>query len=158
MWQLLNSNPMSQTLTKIYIHATFHIGVHSQPIPLEKSENLYLYIAGIIKNRNCIPIKINGVGDHIHILIAMPPITCLSKLIQDIKTSSSRWMKTNGVAKFNWQNGYGAFSVSASVVDATSLYIQNQRIHHQKRNYYDELLEFCRLYKVEANMEYMKSE
>lgn len=149
---------MAQTLAKIYIHATFHIGIRSPQIPDETSPKLYAYIGGVISRNNCLPIEINGTGDHLHILFSLHPSIDLSKLIQTIKTASNKWMKENGCRQFKWQNGYGAFSVSASVLDAAAKYIRNQRIHHKKCSYYDELGAFCKVYGIEMNEEYVMSE
>lgn len=103
-------------------------------------EELYKYIWGIIKNKNCKLYRINGVEDHIHILSDLHPSLSLSDYVKDIKVSSSLWMKERG--KFpdfkGWQDGYGAFTYSMREKGMLINYIKNQKEHHRTENFYDE--------------------
>lgn len=103
-------------------------------------EELYKYIWGIIKNKQCKLYRINGIEDHIHIMSDLHPSTSLSDYVKDIKTASSIWMKASG--KFpdfeGWQIGYGAFTYSIREKEMIINYIKKQKAHHNKESYYDE--------------------
>jgi REP element-mobilizing transposase RayT len=118
---------------------------------------LYAYIGSIIKDNESIPIKINGVEDHIHILCVMSKNITLAKLVEEIKRHSSRWIKTLDpyYAKFAWQGGYGGFSVSPSLHDKTKHYIENQEEHHKKISFKEEYLMFLKEYGIEYNEKYL---
>jgi putative transposase len=109
-------------------------------IPEDHCEELYKYIWGIIKNKNCKLYRINGIEDHIHILSDLHPSVSLSDYVKDIKVASSLWMKEQG--KFprfkGWQDGYGAFTYSIREKDILINYIKNQKDHHKTEIFYDE--------------------
>ena len=121
------------------------------------SKELYAYIGSIIKDNGSIPILINGMEDHVHILCIMSKNIALAKLVEEIKRHSSRWIKTKGdhYVKFAWQGGYGGFSVSSSVVERTKAYIANQEQHHQKLTFKQEYSKFLDEYSIEYNEEYL---
>jgi len=148
---------MSQSLSKLYIHIIFHVKHLSVKIRKQENNELYAYIGSIIKDNESIPVIINGVEDHIHILCIMSKNIALAKLVEEIKRHSSRWIKTKGIyyQKFAWQGGYGGFSVSPSLHDKTKRYIQNQEKHHQKMNFKEEYLMFLKEYNVDYNEEYI---
>ena len=112
---------MVQSLSKLFVHIIFHVKNTSVKIKKENSVELYAYIGAIIKDNNSIPIIINGVEDHIHILCVMSKNIALAKLVEELKRHSSRWVKTKGsfYQNFAWQGGYGGFSVSSSLHDKT---------------------------------------
>jgi REP element-mobilizing transposase RayT len=114
-------------------------------------------MASIIKDNESIPILINGVEDHVHILCVMSKNIALSKLIEEIKRHSSRWIKTkdNYYIHFNWQGGYGGFSVSQSLHDRTKNYIQSQEEHHKKIGFKEEYILFLKEYGIEYNEQYL---
>lgn len=105
-----------------------------------RDEELYQYIAGVIRKKKCVPYCINGIEDHIHILSDVHPTICLSDLIKDIKVSSSMWMKeTRKFPAFEaWQISYGAFTYSIKEKNVVSNYIQRQKEHHKKEVFIDE--------------------
>jgi REP element-mobilizing transposase RayT len=104
-------------------------------------------MAGIAHNQGFDTIMIGGVRDHIHALLLIPPIMALAKAVQVLKGSSSKWINdTKG--DFSWQEGYGAFSVSASQTPDVVRYIANQRSHHEKRSFEEEFLGFLKKYAV----------
>jgi putative transposase len=105
---------------------------------------IYAYMAGILRNLECQPIKIGGMEDHIHILFALSKNIAFSELIGRLKGSSSKRLKERGINGFSWQNGYGAFSVSESNVDAVTAYISNQAEHHRKFTYQEEVRELLK--------------
>ncbi|MCC8143383.1 MAG: transposase [Tannerellaceae bacterium] len=123
---------MAQSLTKIYVHIIFHIKNQGTFIKPENHKELYSYMAGVIKNNDSIPFIINGTTDHVHVLCILSKNIPLSTLVQQIKQSSSRWLKSQDIyyRGFQWQGGYGAFSVSSSTLDKTVRYISNQQEHH----------------------------
>ena len=148
---------MSQTLSKIFVHIIFHIKNGSVEIDKIVSNELYAYMGAIIKDNESIPILINGTGDHVHILCVMSKNIALSKLVEEIKRHSSRWIKTKGekYRQFAWQGGYGAFSVSSSLHDKTKRYIENQEDHHKKVTFKDEYLLFLKEYGINYNEQYL---
>ena len=148
---------MSQSLSKLYIHATFHIKYTSVPIRKQDFSTLFAYMGQVLKSLDCIPIQIGGVEDHIHILCIMSKNIALAKLMEDVKRHSSRWIKTIDpyYEGFAWQGGYGCFSVSQSVVERTIKYIANQENHHKKRSFKNEYLAFLKEYGVEYNETYL---
>lgn len=123
----------------------------------EHCEELYKYITGIIKNKNCKLYRINGVEDHIHILSDLHPSISLSDYVKDIKVASNLWMKESGkFPKFNgWQEGYGAFTYSIRERDMIINYIKNQKEHHRSENLYDEYKRILVENDIEFDEEYL---
>ncbi|QQS49710.1 MAG: transposase [Bacteroidota bacterium] len=148
---------MSQSLTKLYIHLVFHIKYNSVPIRYQDKKMLYAYMGSIIKDNQSIPIIINGVENHVHILCVMSKTITLAKLTEEIKRHSSRWIKTldDYYKNFAWQKGYAGFSVSYSGYDRVKKYIENQEEHHRKEPYRDELIKSLENYQIEYNEQYL---
>ena len=148
---------MAQSLSKLYVHIIYHIKNPLVKIRNEDKNQLYAYTGSIIKDNKSIPIKINGVEDHIHILCVMSKNIALAKFVEEIKRHSSRWIKTLDpyYAKFSWQGGYGGFSVSPSLHDKTKYYIENQEEHHKKMSFKEEYLMFLKEYGIEYNEKYL---
>ena len=148
---------MSQSLSKIYIHLIFHIKTTSPTIREEDMECVHGYIGGVVNITGCKVIMVGGIGDHVHILFLLSNTVPLSKVVEDVKRNSSRWIKTlhPRYQFFEWQNGYGAFSVSQSVVPSTLRYIGNQPEHHKKISFADEFRNFLKLYEVDYNDQYV---
>ena len=148
---------MGQSLTKIYVHIVFHVKNNKLLIREKEMDELYAYMGAIIKDYDSIPIVINGVGNHVHILCVQSKNIALAKLVERIKSGSSKWIKTKDeyYRSFKWQGGYGAFSVSQSIHDVTKRYIENQKAHHAKGSFKDEYLELLKKYKVEYNEKYL---
>ena len=148
---------MAQSLSKLYVHIIFHIKNISCPIRKREKDELFAYMASIVKDNESIPILINGVEDHVHILCVLSKNIALAKLIEEIKRHSSRWIKTKGhyYAKFSWQGGYGGFSVSPSIHDKTKKYIAKQEEHHRKISFKEEYLLFLKEYGIEYNEQYL---
>ncbi len=148
---------MSQSLSKLYIHLIFHIKNHEIYILEKDKKELYAYIGSIIKDRQSIPILINGTKDHLHILMVLSKNIALATLTEDIKKHSSRWIKTRGIhySQFAWQGGYSGFSVSKSLHDRTKHYIQNQEEHHKKMSFQEELITFLKEYHIEYDERYL---
>jgi REP element-mobilizing transposase RayT len=148
---------MAQSLSKIFIHLIFHIKNGSPEINQPDENELYAYMGAIIKDNESIPIIINGTSNHIHILCVMSKSIALSKLVEEIKRHSSRWIKTKGsqYRQFAWQGGYGAFSVSPSLHDKTKRYIENQKNHHLRKTHQQEYLLFLKKYGINFNEQYL---
>lgn len=148
---------MAQSLSKLYVHIIYHIKTTSVIIRKNEASQLYAYTASIIKSLDSIPIIINGVEDHIHILTVMSKNIALSKFLEDIKRHSSRWIKTTDrhYENFAWQGGYGAFSVSPSLYERTKNYIANQEEHHKKQTFKEEYLMFLKEYNIDYNEDYL---
>lgn len=131
---------------------------YRQPLIYTPVENeLHAYLGGICKNLECHPIKIGGYTDHIHILCMLSKKIALMKLLEEVKSHSSKWMKTKGeeLKNFYWQDGYGAFSVNPSEVDRVINYIANQHTHHSKKTFQEEYREILKKYDVEYDERYV---
>jgi putative transposase len=114
-------------------------------------------MAGIIKNKGQKPIIVNGAEDHAHVFLGLKPSMALSDLVRDIKNNSSNFINDHAWIKgrFNWQEGYGAFSYSHSQIETVYNYIQNQEQHHMQQSFKEEYLDFLRKLEIEHNMEYL---
>ena len=151
---------MAQSLSKLYVHIVFHTKHSFNLIRTEDKTRLYPYIGSVIKDRESIPIAINGTKDHVHILCVMSKNINLALLVEEIKRHSSRWIKTLDpyYAKFSWQGGYSGFSVSPSLVKKTKRYIENQEEHHKKMTFEEELIIFLKEYEIEYDERYLFSD
>ena len=141
---------MSHTYSSNRIHVIFSTKERQKSISDELQPKLWAYMAGIARNQDFEAMIIGGVKDHVHALLLLPPSMPLSKAIQFLKGSSSKWVNEAGVAgnRFSWQEGYGAFSVSASQTPDVVRYIENQAAHHAHKSFEDEFLEFLTKYGV----------
>ncbi len=145
------------TYTQIYYHIVFSTKDRAPALAADKREAFFRYTWGILKNKECHLYRINGVEDHLHILTSVHPTVCLADLVKDIKTSTSKWIKENGVfpAFTHWQDGYGAFTVSHDAKDAVIDYIKNQQEHHKKVSFRDELRGLLVRFGVEFDERYL---
>jgi putative transposase len=141
---------MSHSYSSNRIHLVFSTKNRAKLISEELQLKLWPCMAGIARNHGFEAIKVGGVGDYTHALLLLPATIPLAKAIQILKSCSSKWLNDTGTAgkNFAWQQGYGAFSVSASQTDAIIKYIENQRSHHAKRSYEDEFLELLEKYGI----------
>ncbi|WP_289053153.1 IS200/IS605 family transposase [Carboxylicivirga marina] len=148
---------MANTYTQIYIHIVFAILNREASINLQWETELYKYITGIVQNKNQKMLAINGVEDHIHLLIGMKPDCCLSDLVREIKKSSTRFVEEQKFCqyKFQWQEGFGAFSYSHSQLDNVVKYIEKQKEHHQKQIFMDEYRKLLKLFDVDFKEQYI---
>ncbi len=148
---------MAQSLVKMYVHIVFSTKYRSKILTPDIQPELFSYLGGICNKLDCIPIKIGGYLDHVHILCIFSKKTTLIHLLQEIKTGSSKWIKTKGekFSDFHWQDGYGAFSVNPSQIKIVSDYISNQMTHHSKVPFEDEYRTFLTKYKVEYNEKFV---
>ena len=142
---------MGNSYLKINIHLIFHVKSTGQLMRESDLPRIFQYIEGIIKSSGGIPIQIGGLPDHIHILTTLPKDSTVPDFVRNIKAESSRWMKTidSSYRSFSWQEGYGAFSVSASTLSNAIRYIDGQAEHHSRKSFLDEYKEFLNAYKIE---------
>jgi putative transposase len=148
---------MSNTYTQLYIHYVFAVQNRLSLIQNHWKNDLFKYMNVIIQQQGHKPFSINGMADHIHVLISMNPKQAPSDLMYQIKRSSSLWINQNKFVpgKFSWQEGFGAFSYGKSQIPNIARYIENQEMHHKKISFYDEYLEFLRLFEVEYDLRFV---
>lgn len=142
---------MANTFSQIYLHFVFAVQNRTSLINSVWKNDLYKYMIGIISKNSHKVYSINGMPDHIHILVSMNPKQSPSELMHDVKRSSSLWINENKlvVGKFSWQEGFGVFSYSKSQIDSIVKYIEQQEKHHSKRTFTEEYLEFLKLFEIE---------
>lgn len=148
---------MPGTFSQIYIQVVFAVQNRESLIHAAWEEELYKYISGIVRNKEQKMLAINGMPDHIHFFIGMKPSCCLSDLVREIKKSSNNFITEKRFTKFkfNWQEGYGAFSYSHSQIDSVIKYIMNQKEHHKKQTFREEYIDFLKKYEIEFKDEYL---
>ncbi|MXN92747.1 IS200/IS605 family transposase [Flavobacterium sp. Sd200] len=148
---------MANTYYQIYIHIVFAVKGRDNLISTRWKEELYKYIAGILKNEGQKLIAINGMPNHVHILVGLQPTIALSNLVRDIKANSSRFINEKQwiAGKFEWQQGFGAFSCSHSQLTKVINYIQNQEEHHKVKTFREEYVEFLEAYNNDFKGEYI---
>ncbi len=151
---------MSNTYTQIHIQIIFAVQYRRAMIDSIWKDELYKYITGIIQTQKHKLLIINGVADHVHILLGYRPHQSLSDLLQDIKGSSSKWINEKKFtrSKFAWQEGYGAFSYSHSHLSKVINYIKKQEQHHKKKTFMEEYKSFLKAYEVEFDERYILRE
>lgn len=148
---------MAGTFSQIYIQVVFAVKGRECVIHTSWEEELYKYISGIVRNKGQKMLAINGMPDHLHIIIGMKPSCCLSDLVREIKKSSNDFINEKKFSKykFSWQEGYGAFSYSHSALDNVIQYVNNQKEHHRKISFKDEYKEFLEKFEVEFREKYL---
>jgi putative transposase len=136
---------MSQSLANIVVHLVFSTKDRRPLLRDEERAELHAYIAGVLKNHDSPLIEINSVRDHVHILFAQSKNHAPSKIVEQIKTASSTWIKTcdSRYSDFAWQSGYGEFSVSPIHVEPVREYIRGQQVHHEQEDFQTEYRRFC---------------
>lgn len=147
---------MGQTLTSITLHIIFSTKGRTPSINSELKQDLMAYMGGIVRELKGEPLIINGISDHVHMLIEIPPTISTSDFMRVVKTNSSKWVHQNyGLKTFAWQDGYGAFSVSKSGIPAVFDYIKDQEQHHKKRSFQEELIAFLHKYTISYDDRYL---
>ncbi len=151
---------MANTYTQIHIHTIFAVKKRASLIQKEWKDELYKYITGIIQKHDHKLLAINGVSDHIHLFFGMRPTQSLSDLMQDIKGNSSKWVNERKFTKqkFEWQEGYGAFSYSRSQAVKVIGYIKNQEAHHRTIRFMDEYKSFLEKFEISFDEKYVFKE
>ena len=148
---------MAQTLTSLLLHIVFSTKHRVPIITPEIEPDLFAYIGGILKNNSSPLLAAGGTDDHIHLLVSQSKNIALSLLLQNVKKDSSIWMKTQDeiFKAFHWQDGYAAFSVSKSEVPRVKSYIANQKEHHRKQTFQEELIQLLEEYGIEYDERYL---
>ena len=148
---------LANTFSQIYIQTVFAVSNRQSLIKPEFKEDLYKYVSGIVSNQGQKLIAINGVADHVHILIGLRPAMALADLVQEIKADSTNFINKNRWVRgrFNWQEGYGAFSYGHSQLDTIIRYIQNQEKHHKRRSFKNEYLTLLRKFDIAFEDKYV---
>ena len=148
---------MANTYSQIYIQIVFAVHGRQSLIQADHKEGIQKYIAGIIRKQKQKLIAIGGMSDHLHALIGMKPGIALFDLVRDVKSDSSvfingkKWVR----GKFNWPEGFGAFSYGRSQLDSVVKYIENQEEHHSRRTFKDEYLSLLKRFKVDYDDRYL---
>ncbi len=148
---------MPQSLSKVYLHLIFHVKTTSVRMAEKDWEHIHAYIVHVLGDMGCKAICVGGTDDHVHVLFLLSRDLTLSKVVEDVKRHSSRWIKKLSPAYegFEWQGGYAIFSVSQSVVASTVTYIKGQKEHHKKVSFADEYRRFLEHYEVEYDETYV---
>lgn len=148
---------MANTYTSIYIHYVFSTKNRVSVLGEKIRERLWAYIGGIARDHGMAALRVGGVTDHVHALVALPATVSIARGVQLIKGGSSRWMHETfpEIADFAWQEGYGAFSVSKSHVEETVAYIERQKEHHRERSFQEEYLAFLRKHEIAYDERYI---
>ena len=148
---------MAQSLSQVYVHLTFSTKNRELYINDDIKPRLFEYLGGVCNKLECQVLQVGGHDDHIHILCLLSKKITQIKLLEEVKKSSSKWIKTidRKYQKFYWQNGYGIFSVNPSETDVVINYIKNQREHHRKYTFQDEFRAFLKKYQVEYDERYV---
>ncbi len=148
---------MAQSLASIMIHLVFSTKDRVAWITPAIEASLHANMAQILKDLECPALKIGGMHDHIHILFALNRTKSVSQVVEDVKKKSSRWVKTEypDLQGFQWQSGYGAFSVGQSGLEKTRDYIISQKEHHQLRSFQDEFQSFLKKYDITWDEKYL---
>lgn len=128
---------MAHTYNANFVHLIFSTKNRRDTIPAELEEQLWAYLLGITNNLKIRLLAAGGTANHVHLLLGIPPTMGVAEAVQKLKANSSRWLGEHGIA-FQWQEGYGAFSVSPSLLNTVQTYIRNQPEHHRKRNFEEE--------------------
>jgi REP element-mobilizing transposase RayT len=148
---------MPQSLSSILIHLVFSTKLREPFITPEIEPELHAYMAAIFRECKSSPLLIGGTQDHIHALFVLSRTRALSEIVAEVKTNSSKWIKTKGreFRSFHWQSGYGAFSIGQSNIEKVKCYIARQREHHRQRTFQDEYRALLKKYKIEYDEMYV---
>lgn len=148
---------MAGTYTKLFYHIVFSTKNRGRVITSTIEDELHKYISGIVRGIGGVCVEINGMPDHIHLLAILPPKVAISDALREIKANSSKWVHESkpDLAKFGWQDGYAAFTVSKSQVDSVREYIRAQKSHHAERDFKAEFLELLARHEVEYDPQYL---
>ncbi len=148
---------MPNTFSKIYIQIVFTVKGRENLIKEKNRVELEKYISGIIANEKQKLLAIYAMPDHIHLFVNIQPDKTISNLVRNIKANSSKFINQNKWVngKFNWQEGYGAFSYAESQIDSVVKYILNQPKHHKKKTFKEEYVEFLNKFQIKYNEKYL---
>ena len=148
---------MAGTYTKLYYHIVFSTKSRHPFVTAEIEQELHKYISGIIRGIDGICLEINGMPDHVHFLTILPPKIAVSDALRTIKANSSKWIHDTKpmLARFGWQDGFAAFTVSKSQIEPVRQYIRDQKHHHRERDFKAELVGLLDKHDVEYDDRYL---
>ena len=148
---------MSQSLTKIVVHAVYSTKDRRPYLSKNVRTQLYPYKIGILDTLGCITLAIGGIDDHVHVLFSLSKTITLSKAMEELKGGASRWLRAEqpDMKNFAWQGGFGAFSVSESQIPKVVEYIENQERHHQVLSFQDELKSLLKKHRIDFDEQYL---
>lgn len=151
---------MASTFTNLLYHVVYSTKFRHPTIDPSWQPQLHAYLGGIVKDRDGVPLEIGGVADHVHLFVRLSPKWAIMDVLRDIKAVSSKWINDQRLArgKFEWQVGYGAFSVSQSQAPSVRNYVRTQEEHHRRLSYRDEFLELLRRHEIEFDLKYVFEE
>ena len=147
---------MPSTHLSLYYHLVFSTKGRYCWINERWEERLYSYLAGILRRLGGVAVEIGGAADHVHILASLKATHCPAEIMREIKASTSGWIRNViGIRLFGWQDGYGAFTVSRSDIEAKRKYIRGQKKHHRKKTFQEEYLDLLRLSNISFDERYL---
>lgn len=148
---------MPQSLSRVLIHLIFSTKNRARDLTLEIQNELHPYLATVLRDFECPVLKIGGIEDHVHSFFGLSRTRSISEVVEHVKISSSKWLKTKSptLSHFHWQSGYGAFSVGQSSVDALMRYIAQQAEHHKRMTFQDEFRRFLNRYQIAYDERYV---
>jgi putative transposase len=145
---------MPQSLARLHIHLIFSTKYREPLLRNAVRDSLHRYMATVLQNLGCPPVLINSVEDHVHILFELGRTVAVSEAVEEVKKTSSKWIKTQG-PEYAWQAGYGAFAVSESNVAAVRAYVADQQEHHRKKAFQEEYRVFLQRHQVTFDERYV---
>ncbi len=148
---------MAGTYTQIYIQYVFAVKGRENLLQKPWRDEVFKYMAGIIKGKGQKPIIVNGVENHVHVFVGLKPSMSISDLVRDIKNNATNFINEQKYVdkRFQWQEGYGAFSYAHSQINDVYQYILNQEAHHAKKTFHEEYLEFLQKFEIEYDERYL---
>lgn len=148
---------MPQSLSSILIHLVFSTKNREPFITPAIETELHPYMAAIFRELKSPSLCIDGTADHVHVLFSLARVVTIADLVEEVKTESSKWIKTKGpeFRNFHWQKGYGAFSIGQSNVETLRRYIRGQKQHHQRVTFQDEYRKFLKSYAIDYDERYV---
>ena len=147
---------MPSTHTSLHFHLIFATKDRYPLIANEWKHRLHAYLGGLVRHLGGVPDEINGMADHVHLLVGLRPTHCLADVLEDVKGSSSKWVHDEiGSSKFAWQTGYGGFTVSPSQLEPVRKYIREQEGRHRKKTFQEEYVELLNRSGIEYDERYL---
>ena len=148
---------MANSYIQLNVHITFHVKTGVDPVKMDDLPRLFAYLGGCVREQGAKAIAVGGMPDHMHMLVSIPATITVSEFVKNLKVWCSKWLKMLGDAYcgFAWQDGYGAFSVSHSVISKTISYIANQAEHHKEMTFRQEYLRMLKANELEYDEKYV---
>ncbi len=148
---------MSQSLSLVLLHVIYSTKNRFPFLDPTTRPHLHAYLATVARNLNCETYRVGGIRDHVHLAVRISRTIAISELVEELKTSSSKWLKEQNpkLRKFSWQHGYGAFSIGRDELDDLRSYIANQEEHHRTKTFQEEYLSLLKKYGVPYDERYL---